>query len=514
MKKIFALLLALLMLVSAIPFAAAADHEHIDGVCDAENCTETVVPPVAEEEEVTDTHEHVDANGNGVCDAEGCTQEMPHEHYDDNGNGVCDAYGCTQSMPHDHYDANGNGVCDAEGCTETVEPKDPVGPGADDEEDEEDDSECAHKFTTGYKSYNATYHYRKCSLCKESIKTKHTFNTKGECTKCDYEKKGAYYVTLKETGNGDTKLSTRYADQGEYVYIYVNPDRNQKVEDIEVYTRYGYSYTSNSKCSKCTKYKTCNDCKYGSYYDYDFIEFSRYYDYSCSHLYNCNCSKTTKSTKQINVTKRSSVCYSFRMPASDVTVEVTYTGSSCEDNTYGKYTDVASTDWFYSAVNYVTNYEIMPGTSYTKFSPSVNMDRATVALALYNISGAKASGSEKFSDVDSDDWFYDAVVWCSNKGIIEGWNGKFDPYGEVTREDFAVMIHRYAEYKRYNTKDSVELDAFSDADKVSNYAVEALEWAVAEGLINGMGNGTLAPQGTTTRAQAAAVLMRFCKNVK
>ena len=156
----------------------------------------------------------------------------------------------------------------------------------------------------------------------------------------------------------------------------------------------------------------------------------------------------------------------------------------------------------------------MPGTSYTKFSPNVNMDRATVALALYNISGAKASGRESFSDVDSDDWFYDAVVWCSNKGIIEGWNGKFDPYGEVTREDFAVMMHRYAEYKRYSTKASEDLDAFSDADDVSSYAVEALEWAVGEGLINGMGNGTLAPQGTTTRAQAAAVLMRFCKNVK
>ena len=206
------------------------------------------------------------------------------------------------------------------------------------------------------------------------------------------------------------------------------------------------------------------------------------------------------------------------MPASDVTVEVTYTGSSYnkyDDNDYyGNYNDVDSNDWFYSAVNYVTKYEIMPGTSYNKFSPDVNMDRATVALALYNISGAKASGRENFSDVDSYDWFYDAVVWCSSKGIIEGWNGKFDPYGEVTREDFAVMMHRYAEYKRYNTKASEDLDTFSDAEKVSSYAEEALEWAVAEGLINGMGNGTLAPQGTTTRAQAAAVLMRFCKNVK
>ncbi len=499
MKKIFALLLALLMLVSAIPFAAAAevaDHEHYDNngneVCDFSGCTETV------------HSKHYDNNGNGVCDYAGCTAKVvaSHDHKDNNSNGVCDHNGCTEATTaHDHKDNNLNGVCDYPGCKVTIS-LDPIGPGVDDDDDDTGIAGHTHTYYGTYK-YNSTYHWRACwcGRIQTSSKVRHTFNSRGECTKCNYEKNswdndwdndGNYRVYLTETGKGDTRLSTKYADSGEYVYIYVDPDNGHKVDDIEVYARYGYS-------------------KYNNYLDADF-SYSRYYGNSCNHNYSCNC---YKYGKDINVLKRSSTCYYFRMPASDVTVEVTYTGSKYDTNdTYGSYNDVSSNDWFYSAVNYVTKYEIMPGTSYTKFSPNVNMDRATVALALYNISGAKASGRESFSDVDSDDWFYDAVVWCSSKGIIEGWNGKFDPYGEVTREDFAVMMHRYAEYKRYDTRDAEDLDDFSDANKVSNYAVEALEWAVAEGLINGMGNGTLAPQGTTTRAQAAAVLMRFCKNVK
>lgn len=497
MKKIFALLLALLMLVSAIPFAAAADHVHYDangnGVCDAAGCSEKV-------------HAHYDNNGNGICDEAGCSEKVEapveptvpaHTHYDNNGNGVCDYSGCKeQTTAHEHYDDNFNGVCDYPGCSEPVD-NDVIGPGADDDDDETGILGHTHIYTGSYK-YNSTYHWKQCWCGKvqTSSKVRHTFDRYGNCTKCkyskndwDYDYDGNYRVTLKESGRGDTKLSTRYADYGEYVYIYVDPDNGYKVDDIEVYARYGYKYD-----------------KYDDYMDCDYFEYSRYYGSSYNKYYG----------KDINVLKRSSTCYYFRMPASDVTVEVTYTGSSYKNDDngyYGNYTDVSSNDWFYSAVNYVTKYEIMPGASYTKFSPNVNMDRATVALALYNISGAKASGRENFSDVDSYDWFYDAVVWCSSKGIIEGWNGKFDPYGEVTREDFAVMMHRYAEYKRYDTRAAEDLDDYTDAEKVSSYAEEAMEWAVAEGLINGMGNGTLAPQGTTTRAQAAAVLMRFCKNV-
>lgn len=479
MKKIFALLLALLMLVSAIPFAAAEE---------AVECPANLAGT---------THEE---NAKGFCGWCGKQMHVCSErdsHIFENGSCIhCGTAEPTDDPTEDPNEPDNN---------------DPIGPGADDEDDDDDTGIAGHthKYTGSYK-YNATYHWHQCWCGKvqPSSKVKHTFNNRGECTKCAYEKnEGEYRVYLKESGKGDTKLSTRYADYGEYVYIYVDPDRDQKVKDIDVTARYSYKY------DKCDKYD-----KYDRYDLSDYFEFSRYYDGVCAHGYNCDCFDYDysygKYTKSINVLKRSASCYYFRMPAADVTVEVTYTGTSYEDTTYGNYNDVTADDWFYSAVNYVTKYEIMPGTSYTKFSPNVNMDRATVALALYNISGAKASGRESFSDVDSNDWFYDAVVWCSNKGIIEGWNGKFDPYGEVTREDFAVMMHRYAEYKRYNTKAAEELDDFSDADKVSNYAVEALEWAVAEDLINGMGNGTLAPQGTTTRAQAAAVLMRFCKNVK
>lgn len=274
---------------------------------------------------------------------------------------------------------------------------------------------------------------------------------------------------MTESGKGDTDVSTRYADSGDIVYIYADPDAGYKVKNIEV------TYRSNSR--------------------------------------------------ELTVYKRSASTYYFRMPSSNVYVDVTYAkgnnydynfnygGYGDYDYYYGNYSDVSSSDWFYSAVNYVTNHELVSGQSYNKFAPNANFTRATLAVALYNMSNANATGRESFSDVDSYDWFYDAVVWCSNKNIVKGYNGKFNPDGDITREDLAVMLYRYAEYKRYNLKASEDLDQFSDADSVSAYAVEAMEWAVAEGIITGMGNGTLNPQGTTTRAQAAAMIMRFCKGV-
>lgn len=455
MKKIFALMLALVMILSVIPFAAAADHEHVD------------------------------ANGNEMCDVEGCTEKVHSKHYDDNSNGVCDYPGCTAKVEtaHTHVDANGNGVCDFAGCTYKMPTGEDMGPGLDDDDDDvpgfpgNNNGTHEHTFYGSYK-HNATYHWRQCwcGYVKASSKVKHNFNSRGECRTCGYDKgygwdddryDGDYRVYLTESGRGDTELSTRYADSRDTVYIYADPDNGYKVRDIEVTTRYG---------------------------------------------------------KDVQLTKRSNYVYYFRMPSSDVYVEVTYTGSSYssafqpsryydDDCCYGNYSDVASGDWFYSAVNYVTDREIMEGYTYGKFAPNANMTRAMLAEALYAISNANATGSEKFSDVDRYDDFYEAVVWCSNKGIIEGWNGKFVPNGDITREDLAVMLYRYAEYKRYNTKASEDLDQFSDADDVSAYAVEALEWAVAEGIITGMGNGTLAPQGTTTRAQAATMIMRFCKGV-
>ena len=463
MKKTFAILMALVMLVSVIPFAAAVEE-----------------------------HEHYDNNKNDICDAPGCTEPVHTNHYDENGNGVCDHPGCTEKVvaEHTHIDANVNGVCDYPGCSEVM-PIDPIGPGADDEDDDPTAGGNSginhdHTFYGSYK-YNKTYHWRQCwcGYIATATKARHTFNRYGECYTCNYEKDGYdydydygygdYRVYLSETGKGDTRLSTRYADKGDTVYIYVDPDRGYDVEDIEVYA----SYSSN-------KYFTT----------------------------------TRYAGRDINVMKRSSSCYYFRMPAADVTVRVEYGKYGYYNDRdygydyYGNYSDVDTNDWFYSAVDYVTDREIMSGTSSTKFSPNENMTRATLAQALYAISGANATGRENFSDVDSYDWYYEAVVWCSSKGIIEGWNGKFVPDGDITREDLAVMLYRYANYKRYNTKDTADLDEFSDADDVSSYAVEALEWAVAEGIINGMGNGTLNPQGTTTRAQAAAMIMRFCKSVR
>ncbi|MBP3634350.1 MAG: S-layer homology domain-containing protein [Oscillospiraceae bacterium] len=470
MKKTLALLLAVIMMVSVIPFAAAADHEHYDdngnGVCDAEGCKEAVVP----------AHEHYDDNGNEVCDQAGCKEFVHSKHYDDNNNGVCDYPGCKETVAHTkHYDDNLNGVCDYPGCKETVA-VDPIGPGADDDDDcDKDEYPSDHHHFYEWR-YNSKKHWKQCVICGYTKSSAaHRLNAAGDCYTCPYEDNrysnnnyyGKYTITLTEEGRGDASLSTRRADSGDTVYIYVDPDYGYKLIDIEVYSS-GRDYT---------------------------------------------------------VTRRSNGTFSFKMPSRDVRVVVTFSGSNkyyrddvIEYSKYyggnGSYSDVSSDAWYYSAVKYVTNREIMAGYSYNKFMPETNLIRADLAQALYNIANQpSATGSEKFSDVDRYDEYYKAVVWCSNKGIIEGWNGKFSPNGDITREDLAVMLYRYAEYKRYNTSASEDLSQFSDADAVSNYAVEAMEWAVAEGILNGMGNGKLAPQGTTTRAQAAAMLMRFVQNV-
>ena len=451
MKKFFALLLAVIMLVSVIPFAAAADHEHYDN------------------------------NKNDVCDAPGCTEPVHSNHYDDNGNGVCDHPGCTEKVvtAHIHIDANGNGVCDAPGCTEPVDPSKPIGPGVDDDDDDDKRPGAVvdgkHIYTYRYSS-NRHWLQCFCGEIKANSYADHKFNSKGECTVCDYEKwgwgydcdygYGDYRVYLSESGKGDTELSTRYADKGDTVYIYTDADYGYKVSRVEVETRYG--------------------------------------------------------TREITINKRSNGTYSFRMPSSDVYVTVKYTkgnsygfdyGFDYDEAYYGNYKDVDSDAWYYSAVKYVTDREIMAGASYNKFAPSANLTRAALAEALYAIAGSPNAGRESFSDVDSYDSFYEAVAWCANKDIITGWNGKFMPNGDITREDLAVMLYRYADYKRYDTDDAADLSKFADADDVSAYAVEALEWAVAEGIINGTDKG-LNPQGTTTRAEAAAMIMRFCKGVK
>lgn len=178
------------------------------------------------------------------------------------------------------------------------------------------------------------------------------------------------------------------------------------------------------------------------------------------------------------------------------------------------YTDVDQDDWFYDAVDYVTTNGIMNGTSKTTFAPGLNTTRGMIVTMLYRMEGQPAvTGGVAFTDVAADQYYADAVAWASANGIVNGiTKTTFAPDQDVTREQLVAILYRYAQYKGYDVTQSASLAGYQDAASVSTYAVPAMQWAVGAGLINGIGND-LAPQGDATRAQVATMLMRFAEKV-
>lgn len=178
------------------------------------------------------------------------------------------------------------------------------------------------------------------------------------------------------------------------------------------------------------------------------------------------------------------------------------------------FTDVHETDWFYNDVLFVYEEGLFAGTSDTTFSPNAAMTRAMLVTVLYRLEGEPAvSGRSGFSDVTFNSYYEDAVTWAADNGIVNGTSAStFSPNANVTREQMAAILYRYAQYKKYNTAASSSLNGFTDQASVSGYATASLEWAVAEKLVNGSA-GKLMPTGNATRAQVAAILHRFVENV-
>ena len=178
------------------------------------------------------------------------------------------------------------------------------------------------------------------------------------------------------------------------------------------------------------------------------------------------------------------------------------------------FTDVREADWFYDDVVYAYENGLFSGTSDTTFSPNTSMTRAMLVTVLYRLEGQPTvSGRSGFSDVKLNSYYEDAVTWAADNGIVNGTGATtFSPNTNVTREQMAAILYRYAQYKQYGTTASAGLNGFSDAAKVSTYAKAPLSWAVAEKLVNGS-EGRLLPTGNATRAQVAAILHRFVENV-
>ena len=201
--------------------------------------------------------------------------------------------------------------------------------------------------------------------------------------------------------------------------------------------------------------------------------------------------------------------YTFENVRTDHTISVTFRQIDAEPETPTlPFTDVAEGAWYYDAVAYCWENGIMDGTSGTVFAPNLLLNRAMMAQVLYNLADGTASTAAGFPDVAASAWYADAVNWAAANGYVTGYdNGSYGPEDSLTREQLAVILYRYAG----SPKPAGSLDVFADAASASAYAVDALRWAVGEGLLTGKDGGRLDPTGTASRAELAQILARFAQ---
>lgn len=210
---------------------------------------------------------------------------------------------------------------------------------------------------------------------------------------------------------------------------------------------------------------------------------------------------TDGSGKTVSTVKKSDTVYTFTMPASAVKVGVSYVKAT-ETPSKTKFNDVSANDWFASAVDYVTGKGMMNGTADNTFSPKANTTRGMLMTVLARHAGEDTTGGSV--------WYEKGMNWAKANGVSDGTN----PQVNITREQLAVMLYRYAQNKKYDVSGAKSLDGYTDAQSVSSYAVPALQWANAAGVVTGKSGSKLDPKGYATRAEVAAMLMRFCENVE
>ena len=265
-----------------------------------------------------------------------------------------------------------------------------------------------------------------------------------------------YTVSVEDTDNGSVEVSPTRASKGSTVTVTVKPDEGYELDELTV---------------------------------------------------------TDKNGDSVKLTDKGDGKYTFKMPASKVTVEAVFTAAKVEGLPF---TDVTSGDWFYDAVAYVYDKGMMEGTTDTTFAPTMNLTRSMIAQVLYNLEERpEAPGAAGFPDVAAGAWYADAVNWAAARGIVKGYDtGAFGPEDSVTREQLAAILYRYAQVKGYDTtQGGMAVREFSDSASISDWAQTAMSWAVNAQVLSGKGNGVLDPQGTATRAEVAQMLMNFGEHV-
>ena len=179
------------------------------------------------------------------------------------------------------------------------------------------------------------------------------------------------------------------------------------------------------------------------------------------------------------------------------------------------FNDVEKGSWYEEAVSYVVGAKLFKGVSETEFAPDEAMTRAMLVTVLYRLENPEEKVYEhSFTDVASGEWYTDAVAWAAANGVVKGISEtEFAPEDNITREQMAVIIYRYAELKGYDITDFADISQFDDVNDISDWALDAIRWTIAAEIINGTSSVTSSPNDMATRAQVAAILMRFCENV-
>ena len=219
---------------------------------------------------------------------------------------------------------------------------------------------------------------------------------------------------------------------------------------------------------------------------------------------------TGQDGRVLEVKKNPDGTFSFTQPANTVKIEISY--KPIETIWRNPFTDVSQDAWYYDAVKYAVQHKLFCGISDTAFSPDSTMTRGMLATVLYRMAGKPNIENEiwgyPFADVDAEAYYATAIYWARLNGIASGYSDeKFGPDDPITREQLVAILYNYSS----SPTSSQTLEGFTDTDKISSYALNALRWAVEQGILQGKGDGVLDPTGQATRAEVAAILQRFCQ---
>lgn len=229
---------------------------------------------------------------------------------------------------------------------------------------------------------------------------------------------------------------------------------------------------------------------------------------------------TDANGKSVALTDLGSGKYTFKMPSAKVSVGFKTTADQpCDggkDCPSAPFTDVDTAKWYHLSVDYVLTHKMMNGVSSRAFAPNANLTRSMLVQILYNLEGKPKGTAANFSDVQADAWYAEAVGWAASNKVVTGYaDGTFRPNAAVTREQAAAILYRYAKSKDIDVSvgENTNILSYVDVQQASEYAIPALQWAVGAGVLNGKNGGRLAPTGTATRAEIAAIMQRWCENI-